>query len=133
MNNIINNFPLEYDAVILAAGDFPHHLLPIKILKQAKNLFVCDGALQNLLDLEIIPTAIIGDGDSLNDTLKQQFNDIYHQVNEQEENDLTKATRYAIAHIDKQINNSKRPRFCYIGATGKREDHTLGNISLMVH
>lgn len=133
MNNIINNFPLEYDAVILAAGDFPHHLLPIKILKQAKNLFVCDGALQNLLDLEIIPTAIIGDGDSLNDTLKQQFKDIYHQVNEQEENDLTKATRYAIAHIDKQINNSKRPRFCYIGATGKREDHTLGNISLMVH
>ena len=22
-----------------------------------------------------------------------------------------------------------RPRFCYLGATGKREDHTLGNIS----
>ena len=26
-----------------------------------------------------------------------------------------------------------RPRFCYLGATGKREDHTLGNISLMLY
>ena len=51
MNDIINNFPIYYDAVILAAGDFPQHSLPIKILRQAKKLFVCDGALANLLKL----------------------------------------------------------------------------------
>lgn len=133
MNDIINNFPIYYDAVILAAGDFPQHSLPIKILRQAKKLFVCDGALANLLKLNITPTAIIGDGDSINNTLKQRFSDIYHQIEEQEENDLTKATRYALAHIDKELIGKQLPRFCYIGATGKREDHTIGNISLMMY
>ncbi len=133
MDSIINNFTIDYDAVILAAGDFPQHLLPIKILKQAKNLFVCDGALADLLKLEITPTAIIGDGDSISNALKERFSAIYHQVEEQEENDLTKATRYALAHIGREKDSLLRPRICYIGATGKREDHTLGNIALMMY
>ena len=131
MNAIINNFPLEYDAVILAAGNFPHHLLPIKILKQAKLLFVCDGALASLLDLDITPTAIIGDGDSLSPQLKEQYKAIYHHVPEQEENDLTKATRFAIATLQKEKTTKQRYHICYIGATGKREDHTMGNIALL--
>ena len=44
--------------------------------------------------------------------------------NEQDDNDLTKATRYCLEQGWHKI--------AYVGATGKREDHTLGNISLMV-
>lgn len=45
-------------------------------------------------------------------------------MDEQEDNDLTKATRYCVSKGLRRI--------VYLGATGLREDHTLGNISLMV-
>lgn len=132
-NNISSLLPETYDAVILAAGEFPTHVLPIRILKHAKLLFVCDGALADLLELGITPTAVIGDGDSLSPSLKEQFKDIYHQVDEQESNDLTKATHYALEHLRQTAADTLRPRICYLGASGKREDHTLANIALMMH
>jgi len=46
------------------------------------------------------------------------------QVDEQEDNDLTKATRYCLKQGWRRI--------AYVGATGQREDHTIGNISLIV-
>ena len=54
-----------FSAVILAAGDFPTHVLPLHILRTAENLIVCDGALEDLLEYDIEPTAVVGDGDSL--------------------------------------------------------------------
>ena len=70
------------------------------------------------------PHAIIGDGDSLPQAFKEQYKDILHVVEEQEDNDLTKATLHCGSLGFKRI--------LYVGATGKREDHTLGNISLMM-
>ena len=125
-------FP-PFSAVILAAGDFPNHVLPLRILRTAKNLIVCDGALEELLDYEIAPTAVVGDGDSLSEELKQRYAHIYHPISEQEFNDLTKATLFARSHLKMDASTHTRPRFCYLGATGKREDHTLGNISLMLY
>ena len=122
-----------FSAVILAAGDFPNHVLPLRILRTAKNLIVCDGALEELLDYEIAPTAVVGDGDSLSEELKQRYAHIYHPISEQEFNDLTKATLFARSHLKMDASTHTRPRFCYLGATGKREDHTLGNISLMLY
>ena len=122
-----------FSAVILAAGDFPNHVLPLRILRTAKNLIVCDGALEELLDYEIAPTAVVGDGDSLSEELKQRYAHIYHPISEQEFNDLTKATLFARSHLKMDAPTHTRPRFCYLGATGKREDHTLGNISLMLY
>lgn len=121
------------DAVILAAGDFPRHIEPIRILRKAKNLIVCDGALKDLLMYDIEPTAVVGDGDSLASELKEKYNSIYHQISEQEYNDLTKATLFARSHMKIDASSHTRPIFCYLGATGKREDHTLGNISLMLY
>ena len=122
-----------FSAAILAAGDFPNHVLPLRILRTAKNLIVCDGALEELLDYEIAPTAVVGDGDSLSEELKQRYAHIYHPISEQEFNDLTKATLFARSHLKMDASTHTRPRFCYLGATGKREDHTLGNISLMLY
>ena len=42
---------------------------------------------------------------------------------------MTKATKYALRCFDLK----EKPTFCYLGATGKREDHTLGNIALLIH
>ncbi len=63
---------------------------------------------------------MIGDGDSV----PTEFRDRLIKVDEQEDNDLTKATRYCKAQGWHDI--------AYIGCTGKREDHTLGNISLLM-
>ena len=52
-----------FHSVILAAGDFPTHVLPLRILRTTDNLIVCDGALKDLLEYEIEPTAVVGDGD----------------------------------------------------------------------
>ena len=122
-----------FQAVILAAGDFPYHVIPLRILREADNLVVCDGALEELLEYEIEPAAVVGDGDSLSTTLKQRYAHIYHQISEQEFNDLTKATLFARSHLQMDASTHTRPRFCYLGTTGKREDHTLGNISLMLY
>ena len=46
------------------------------------------------------------------------------QISEQDDNDLTKATRYCMSQGWHCI--------AYLGATGMREDHTLGNISLLM-
>lgn len=123
----------NFSAIILAAGDFPSHPLPLQLLQKAQNLVVCDGALSGLIELGIEPTAVVGDGDSLTEDLKDRYSSIYHHISEQEYNDLTKATLFARSHMKMDAPTHTRPQFCYLGTTGKREDHTIGSISLMLY
>ena len=121
----------KYDAVILADGDYPKHSIPLQILAEAEFLVCCDNAGKELIEQKgRIPDAIVGDGDSVPDSFKKKHKGIYHQVTEQDYNDLTKATRFTIAHL-KEIKAEEPYRIAYLGATGKREDHTIGNIALM--
>jgi thiamine pyrophosphokinase len=113
--------------VVLADGDFPTHHTPLHLLQTANHLVCCDGAGMRALAEGYHPQAIVGDGDSLPEAFKQQYSNLIHHVDEQEDNDLTKATRYLLANTDARGNT-----VAFLGATGKREDHTLGNISLMV-
>lgn len=113
------------DCVILGAGDFPRHDVPLNILRNARYLCCCDGAAQGLIARGTVPHAIVGDGDSLSQAFKERYEDILHICTEQDDNDLTKATRFCT-----MLGHSK---IAYIGATGRREDHTLGNISLMAN
>ncbi len=129
-----------YDAVILAAGDYPTHPIALQVLQQAPYLVCCDGAAQTLLDHGIIPHAIVGDGDSLPIAIKQQYPQLVHTESEQEYNDLTKATRFTIKKTQSlQALPGILPSmgvatsFAYLGCTGLREDHTLGNISLIAY
>lgn len=117
----------DFDVVILADGDFPTARIPLDILHRAKHLICCDGAGKYLLEhSSLVPEAIVGDGDSLPAAFKERYANLFHHVEEQDDNDLTKATRFALSHSD------TRPlHIAYLGATGKREDHMLGNISLM--
>jgi thiamine pyrophosphokinase len=110
-------------AVILADGSFPEHEIPRGYLNNAKHLICCDGSAAGLIERDIIPEAIVGDLDSLSDEIADKFNARLFKDTDQETNDLTKAVRYCIRKNYKDIT--------ILGATGKREDHTLGNISLL--
>ena len=109
-----------FDAVIIANGAFPTHAVPLNILNHAAHLIACDGAITPLLLEGLGEAVIIGDGDSV----PVEYRDRLIQIDEQDDNDLTKATRYCVERGWKRI--------AYLGCTGKREDHTLGNISLLM-
>lgn len=120
----------HFDAVILADGSFPTNSIPLDVLQHASCLICCDNAGRECILQGYMPDAIVGDGDSLSNDFKERYAHLYHHESEQEDNDLTKATRFAISLLQGQgIDN---PTIAYLGCTGKREDHTLGNISLMV-
>jgi thiamine pyrophosphokinase len=69
------------------------------------------------------PDAIVGDLDSLTDDLVNRFADRIFPDENQDTNDLTKAVSWC--------NEMGYRDIVIIGATGKREDHTIGNISLL--
>ena len=114
--------PNEIEVVILAEGDYPTHKLPLSILTQCDKVICCDGAANTYINMGKMPMATIGDGDSINEELKNKLNFIF--VPDQETNDLTKAINYAKDLGYKNI--------AILGATGKRECHTIGNISLLM-
>ena len=121
------------DAVIFANGDFPTHPFPLSLLRTAPYICCCDGAAQTLVEHGIMPHAIVGDGDSLSPEFRAEHADIIHIVEEQEYNDLTKATHFTTKQLQSfDTQHDVLPiTICYLACTGKREDHTLGNISLL--
>lgn len=114
----------EIDAVILANGDYPSTPIPLQVLAKAPFVVCCDGAANEHIARGFTPDVIIGDGDSLSEENKLRYAHIVERVSCQETNDQTKAVRYLLEQDKRSI--------AIVGATGKREDHTLGNISLLV-
>lgn len=113
------------DAVILANGEFPKHAIPLSLLNNNSYLICCDGAIDKLMhNTNIRPQAIVGDCDSISTKNKELFVDILHPNPDQEINDLTKSVEYSLQQGFR--------RLIILGATGQREDHTLGNISLLL-
>ena len=113
-----------YDCVIMANGSFPQADLPLGFLRRASVVIACDGAIASLDKAGIVPTAIVGDLDSLSPGFRERYADRIHLVEDQEVNDLTKSILFA--------HRSGYRDVLILGATGMREDHTLGNISLLM-
>ncbi len=121
------------NAVIVGNGDFPRTEYPRYIVASADYIVCCDGALASWLrnspkifTEERLPDAIVGDMDSLSPSLQRKYKDRIFSVDEQDFNDQTKALLYVLKHFpDVDCIH-------LIAATGKREDHTIGNISLMM-
>lgn len=112
----------EADAVILADGDYPQGIAAA-ILTHARYVVCCDGAADGYVAHGGTPSAIVGDCDSLSASTARRYSDIIHPSAEQETNDLTKAVAFCLARGLRSI--------VILGATGRREDHTLGNLSLL--
>ena len=109
--------------IILADGAFPEHEIPLGYLRNAEKIICCDGSVDNLLLAGLIPDAIVGDLDSVSVKVKEEYADRLFPDRDQETNDLTKAVRWCVGENYNDL--------VILGATGKREDHTLGNISLL--
>jgi thiamine pyrophosphokinase len=120
MNNENRHFP---ETAILANGKFPDHPNPLGYLLNAKRVICCDGAADSLIDFGLEPFAIVGDCDSLNPYVIEKYYDRIFRIEEQDTNDLTKSITWCYESGYKDL--------VILGATGKREDHTLGNISLL--
>jgi len=114
---------IDKTAVILADGSFPVHEIPLGYLRNAKHIICCDGSAASLLNRDLEPEAIVGDLDSLDRDTAERYSDRLFRDDDQETNDLTKAVKWCSSRgFDEVI---------ILGATGKREDHTIGNISLL--
>lgn len=111
------------EAIILANGRFPKSRKVLEILHSAKYIICCDGAIKNLDSHSIMPDIIIGDMDSVGTTLLNKYKEKILKITEQDTNDLSKSFRYALEQGFNQLT--------ILGATGKREDHSLANISLL--
>ena len=112
--------------VILCNGEFPRKDYPLYLLESAEAVVCCDGAAAKYMRRygeERLPEAVIGDMDSLPKRLREKLAPIVIPVEEQDYNDLTKAMRYVLPDVtDIHI----------LGGTGLREDHTVGNLGLLM-
>lgn len=113
------------EAIVIDAGLFPTTPIPLEFLQRCNRVVCCDGAANSYLSS---PDAkvwrIVGDCDSVNERIKERYGALIRRIPDQETNDQTKAVTYLEARGIKKI--------AILGATGLREDHTLGNISLLV-
>ena len=117
----------NFSIVIVADGDFPTHPIPLEKLRRADCVIACDGATESLVANGFEPNFIVGDIDSLSPDYQDTYKNIIVQVSEQESNDLSKAFRFALG----LIKPSSLTTLDILALSGKREDHTIGNISLL--
>lgn len=113
----------ETSAVIVANGKYPRHRIPLSIVENAPYIVCCDGAANSFIERGGVPDAIVGDCDSISEENRRKFVDILYEVKEQEFNDLTKSVMFC-------VKNGRR-NITIVAGTGKRDDHTIGNISLL--
>lgn len=114
---------MKANTIIIADGTFPTHPIPLGYIRNAERIICCDGSADNTVLSGFTPDAIVGDMDSLSTELANRFADRIYPDNDQGTNDLTKAVNWCRESF---LNN-----IVIVGATGKREDHTIGNISLL--
>jgi len=114
---------LLFKTVIIADGLFPSHRVPLEYLRNAERIICSDGAAEKLVDAGFLPDAIVGDMDSLSAEMRERFSDRIFPDSDQETNDLTKTVKWCVERGFRKL--------AIVGATGKREDHTIGNISLL--
>ncbi len=117
------NDPEPLSALIIANGRYPEHPLPLSLISKAAFVVCTDGAANDFIARGGLPDAIVGDCDSISPENRKRFAAIIHPNSDQETNDLTKSVHYCVARGREEI--------VIVGGTGKREDHTLGNISLL--
>lgn len=124
---------MHRNIVIVCNGDFPRTEYPRYLLREADFIIVCDGALSKYLrnmkavfSKERLPDLVIGDMDSLSKSMQEKYKDLIVKVEEQDYNDQTKAFRWVMENL------GEASLIRIVGATGQREDHTIGNMSLLM-
>ena len=114
--------------VILCNGAFPTQPYPLHLLDSAEGVVCCDGALVKWLERtpSARPLMVVGDMDSLPKELQERFSSCIFHETEQDYNDLTKAMRWVLRE------HPEVSEIVILGATGLREDHSIGNLGLLM-
>lgn len=107
--------------LILANGDEPSPELFEKLRGKCDYFIAADGGGNTAINLGSPPDVVIGDLDSFQQNASYKGRVLYDA--DQETNDLEKALNHALFH--------KANRVDVLGATGRRLDHTLKNLSVM--
>lgn len=89
--------------------------------QHAPCIVAADGGGDAALDLGVMPDAVIGDLDSLSAGARARLAGRIHRIAEQDSTDFAKALRLTEA-----------PFFLALGFTGRRLDHTLAALSVLV-
>lgn len=117
--------------IVLANGAFPTAPLPLQLIdawsegSEGYRLVCCDGAVNKLADYtDRLPDAVVGDLDSLSAGVKARLGQRLHHFSDQDTNDLTKTMRFVSERLGLRA-------ITLLGASGGREDHLLGNLSLL--
>lgn len=117
-------YDFDAEGVIVDAGAFPTGGIPLRIMRDGKRVVCCDGAADRYIEMVGEPWRIVGDCDSISVDNRLRYADILRRFPDQETNDQTKAVRY--------LASKGVRRIAIVGATGLREDHTIGNVSLLI-
>ena len=160
MNPIHNYFwqkeLTSYLTVVVANGEVPSSELSLSILKEKKRVICCDGALQKLLSINIVPDVVVGDGDSVDPQLLQGQTDFERT---QTDNTRCRDAKFCVSTKTHRVSTEgykipyypdrseeyndlqKALRYCtangyndvlLMGCGGLREDHFIANLSIMV-
>lgn len=120
-------------AVIIDNGAFPKKEYPRYLLRQADCIICCDGALMKyfrnmeaVFGRERMPDLVVGDMDSISPAARKRFTGKFVHIAEQDTNDQTKAVTYVVENIPEITD------IYILGGSGEREDHTIGNLSLLM-
>ncbi len=130
INKAVNTTPLSgmtggaSSPVIIGNGEFPSSPELWALIDEAPLKVCLDGAADRFVATGRTPDLIIGDGDSISEALKARFADRLIILDEQENNDQTKAVL--------QLRERGVRNVAILAATGQREDHTIGNVSLLI-
>lgn len=124
---------MEKSAVIICNGQFPKTEYPRYIIRTADIIVCTDGAAgkflrnsRSIFSETRLPDAVVGDMDSISPSTRRRLADRFIRVPDQETNDQTKAFKYVLE------NYPEVRRITIIGAGGEREDHTIGNLALLM-
>tara|TARA_B100001559_G_scaffold11740_1_gene10255 strand:- start:299 stop:934 length:636 start_codon:yes stop_codon:yes gene_type:complete len=111
--------PVDSPSVLIANGEKPKNKIIIDILQNAKNIICVDNGYELASELNITPSVVIGDLDSV-DISKVNQSVIIIKEEDQNTNDLEKALNYCLSKNIRDI--------ILVGATGKRDDQNLATI-----
>jgi thiamine pyrophosphokinase len=120
----ILGFHMSRSALLICNGEPPSVRLARRLASAADLVIAADGGANAARRLGISPHVIIGDLDSIRNATRRFFSSsTIIRVKRQDNTDLEKALDYLQA---KHVND-----VTIIGATGRRVDFTLGNLSVL--
>ena len=115
---------MRKQALIIANGELPQKKRVMLLLKRAAAIICADGGANVALKMGITPDVIVGDLDSIHAEALVKFRRVAIDENRDDQTtDLEKAITWAI--------QSNYDHITVVGASGKRLDHTVGNLGVL--